>query len=75
MKCLHVAPPPFFRPIKSVHIILNFVNIMLEISLITVIYKRIGKFWYITQSELNSCKWRRFHSKSSRIHALTTYIM
>ena len=26
--------------------------IMLEISLITVIYKRIGKFWYITQSEL-----------------------
>jgi type IV secretory pathway TraG/TraD family ATPase VirD4 len=35
--------------------------IMLEISLITVIYKRIGKFWYITQSELNSCKWRYFH--------------
>ena len=33
---------------------------MLEISLITVIYKRIGKFWYITQSELNSCKWRCF---------------
>jgi hypothetical protein len=32
---------------------------MLEINLITVIYKRIGKFWYITQSELNSCK---FHS-------------
>jgi hypothetical protein len=30
---------------------------MLEISLITVLYKRIGKFWYITQSELNSCKW------------------
>jgi hypothetical protein len=28
--------------------------IMLEISLITVIYKRIGKFWYITQSELNN---------------------
>ena len=27
---------------------------MLQISLITVIYKRIGKFWYITQSELNS---------------------
>jgi hypothetical protein len=26
--------------------------IMLETSLITVIYKRIGKFWYITQSEL-----------------------
>jgi hypothetical protein len=25
---------------------------MLETSLITVIYKRIGKFWYITQSEL-----------------------
>jgi hypothetical protein len=24
---------------------------MLEISLITVIYKRIGNFWYITQSE------------------------
>ena len=23
---------------------------MLEISLITVIYKRIGKFWYSTQS-------------------------
>ena len=40
--------------------------IMLEISLITVIYKRIGKFWYITQSELNSCKWRYFHQKSSR---------
>ncbi len=35
--------------------------IMLETSLITVIYKRIGKFWYITQSELNSCKWRYFH--------------
>jgi hypothetical protein len=27
---------------------------MLETSLITVIYKRIGKFWYITQSELNN---------------------
>jgi hypothetical protein len=27
---------------------------MLEISLITVIYKRIGKFWYITQSELTA---------------------
>jgi hypothetical protein len=26
---------------------------MLETSLITVIYKRIGKFWYITQSEPN----------------------
>ena len=39
---------------------------MLEISLITVIYKRIGKFWYIAQSELNSCKWRYFHQKSSR---------
>ena len=34
--------------------------IMLETSLITVIYKRIGKFWYITQSELNSGKWRYF---------------
>ena len=32
-----------------------------EISLITVIYKRIGKFWYITQSDLNSCKWRYFN--------------
>jgi hypothetical protein len=40
--------------------------IMLEIGLINVIYKRIGKFWYITQSELNSCKWRYFHQKSSR---------
>jgi hypothetical protein len=32
---------------------------MLEISLITVLYKRIGKFWYITQSIIlnfvNSC--------------------
>ena len=28
----------------------------LEISLITVIYKRIGKFWYIKQSELNNSK-------------------
>ena len=37
------------------------IAIMLETSLITVIYKRIGKFWYITQSELNSCKWRYFH--------------
>jgi hypothetical protein len=36
---------------------------MLEISLITVKYKRIGKFWYITRSELNSCKWRYFHQK------------
>jgi len=34
---------------------------MLEISLITVLHKRIGTFWYITQSELNSCKWRYFH--------------
>jgi hypothetical protein len=38
--------------------------IMLEISLITVIYKRIGKFCYITQSELNSCKWRVFVCRS-----------
>ena len=30
--------------------------IMLEISLITVIYQRIGKFWYMTQTELNSSK-------------------
>jgi len=21
----------------------------------------MGKFWYITQSELNSCKWRNVH--------------
>ena len=28
--------------------------IVLEISLITVIYKRIGKFWYVTQSELTA---------------------
>ena len=35
--------------------------IMLEINLITAIYKKIGKFWYITQSELNSYKWRCFH--------------
>jgi hypothetical protein len=34
--------------------------IMLDNSLITVIYKRIGKSWYITQSELNSCTWRYF---------------
>jgi hypothetical protein len=34
---------------------------MLEISLINVIYKRIGKFWYITQTEHNSSKWRYFH--------------
>jgi hypothetical protein len=39
---------------------------MLEISLITVIYKRICKFWDITQSDLNSYKWRYFHQKSSR---------
>jgi hypothetical protein len=39
---------------------------MLKISLITVIYKRIGKFWYIAQSELESCKWRYFHQQSSR---------
>ena len=38
------------------HIYVLKLLIMLEISLITVIYKRIGKFWYITQSELNSCK-------------------
>ena len=25
---------------------------MLEISLITIIYKRISKLWYITQTEL-----------------------
>jgi hypothetical protein len=30
--------------------------IMLEINLITIIYKRISKLWYITQAELNSCK-------------------
>jgi len=34
---------------------------MLKISLITVINKGISKLWYITQSELNSCKWRYFH--------------
>jgi len=34
---------------------------MLEISLITIIYKRISKLWYITQTELNSCKWKYFH--------------
>ena len=41
------------------HIYVLKLLIMLEISLITVIYKRIGKFWYITQSELNSCKWSK----------------
>ena len=40
--------------------------IMLEIGLITVIYKRIGKFLNITQSELNTYKWRYFQLKSSR---------
>ena len=30
--------------------------IMLEIFLITVTYKRISKFWYITHAELNGCK-------------------
>jgi hypothetical protein len=40
------------------HIYVLKLLIMLEISLITVIYKRIGKFWYITQSELISCKCR-----------------
>ena len=43
------------------HIYVLELLIMLEISLITVIYMRIGMFWYITQSELNSCKWRYFH--------------
>ena len=31
------------------HIYVLKLLIMLEISLITVIYKRIGKFWYITK--------------------------
>jgi len=35
--------------------------IMLEINLITIIYERISKLLYITQAELNSCKWRYFH--------------
>jgi hypothetical protein len=43
------------------HIYVLRLLIMLETSLITVIYKRIGKFWYITQFEPNSCKWRYFH--------------
>jgi type IV secretory pathway TraG/TraD family ATPase VirD4 len=43
------------------HIYVLKLLIMSEISLITVIYKRIGKFWHITQSELNSCKWRYVH--------------
>ena len=30
--------------------------ICVDISLITVIYKRISKLLYITQSEVNSCK-------------------
>jgi hypothetical protein len=38
------------------HIYVLKLLIMLEISLINVIYNRIGKIWYITQSELNSCK-------------------
>jgi hypothetical protein len=42
------------------HIYVLKLFIMLEISWITVIYKRIGKFWYITQSELNSCKMEIF---------------
>jgi hypothetical protein len=52
--------------VKLRHIYVLRLLIMLETSSITVIYKRIGKFWYITQSELNSCKWRYFHLKSSR---------
>jgi hypothetical protein len=37
--------------------------IMLEINLITVMHKKIGKVWYIKQSELNSCKWKYFSLK------------
>jgi hypothetical protein len=43
------------------HIYVMQLLIMLEISLITVVYKRIGQFWYITQSEFNMCKWRYVH--------------
>jgi hypothetical protein len=35
--------------------VLKLLN-MLEFCLITVIYKRKSKFWYLTHSELNSCK-------------------
>jgi len=44
---------------RHAHVLKLF--IMLEFSLITVICKIIGKVWYITQSELNSYKWRYFH--------------
>ena len=55
-----------FHSIKLLNIQLRHIYVLkwliiLEVTLITVIYKRIGKFWYITQSELNSCKWRCFH--------------
>jgi hypothetical protein len=55
--------------------------IMLEISLITVIYKRIGKVWYIAQSELDSCKWRYFQGVPLHLNTYTckyqtaTYLM
>jgi hypothetical protein len=35
--------------------VLKLLN-MLEFFLITVMYKRKSKFWYLTHSELNSCK-------------------
>ena len=59
-KCKHFI---VFRllDIQLRHIYVLKLLIMLEISLITVIYKRIGKFCYITQSELNSCEWIYFH--------------
>ena len=59
-KCKHFIVFSYLN-IQLRHICVLTLLIMLEISLITVMNKRIGKFWYITQSELNSCKWRYFH--------------
>jgi type IV secretory pathway TraG/TraD family ATPase VirD4 len=57
-KCKHfiVFSYYIYIHIQMRHIYVLKLLIMLEISLINVIYNRIGKIWYITQSELNSCK-------------------
>ena len=46
----------YILSIQLRHIYVFTLLIMLEISLITITYKRISKLWYITQTELNSCK-------------------
>jgi hypothetical protein len=49
---------------------------MLEINLITVIYKRMGKFWYITQSLFHSIQYLSQYNKVKGTFCLkgTTFV-